>query len=116
MPTTCISLEKKMKWFLQCKYSFTVPPTQLYFSGLTNSKLEGMEGTDLLIRCEAVGGKPSPNVSILNGTRPNSIQEVSYTIQTITRDYHQKLIVCQATSDALVNPKTTTVHIYLTCK
>ncbi|XP_071175217.1 neural cell adhesion molecule 1-like isoform X2 [Mytilus edulis] len=94
-----------------------VPPTRLYFIGSIDSKLEGMEGVDFLIRCKADDGKPPPDVSILgDGTRPNSIQEVSYTIPMISRDYHQKSVVCQATSDALVNPMNTTVQIYLNLK
>ncbi|VDI14607.1 Hypothetical predicted protein, partial [Mytilus galloprovincialis] len=84
-----------------------------------NNMLEGREGTDLLIRCIAVGGKPPPDVSILDsllGSRPSKTQEVSYRIPLINRDYHQKSIVCQATSAALDNPRKTTVHIYLNLK
>ncbi|VDH91385.1 Hypothetical predicted protein, partial [Mytilus galloprovincialis] len=92
------------------------PPTQLYFFGLPDNKLKGTEGVDLLIRCIADGGKPPPDVSILDGTRPNGIQEVSYTIPNISRDYHQKSIVCKANSDALDNQLTTTVQIYLNLK
>ncbi|XP_071176505.1 uncharacterized protein [Mytilus edulis] len=93
-----------------------VPPTKFYFHGLTDSKLEGTEGTDLLIRCIAEGGKPPPVVTILDWTRPTSIQEVSYTIPSITRDYHQKSIACQASSAALGQPLTTTLQIYLNLK
>ncbi|CAG2206553.1 unnamed protein product [Mytilus edulis] len=48
-----------------------LPPTRLYFFRSIANKLEGMEGTDLLIRCIAEGGKPPPDVSILNSSRPN---------------------------------------------
>lgn len=78
--------------------------------------MEGTEGTDLLIRCLADVGKPPPDVSILDGTRPSGSQEVSYTIPMISRDYHQKSIECQASSAALNSPMTTTVQIYLNCK
>lgn len=81
-----------------------------------SNKLEGTEGADLLIRCISDGGKPPPNVSILNSTAPNGVQEVSYTIPKISREYHQKSTVCQASSDALDNPMTTTGQIYLNCK
>lgn len=81
-----------------------------------NNKLEGKEGTDLLIRCIADGGKPPPYVSILNGTRPNNTQEVSYTIPKISRDYHQKSLVCQTTNGVLGDPMRTTVQVYLNCK
>ncbi|OPL20246.1 hypothetical protein AM593_02021, partial [Mytilus galloprovincialis] len=76
--------------------------------------LEGTEGSVLLIRCIADGGNPPPDVSILeDGTRLNGTQEVSYTIPMISRDYHQKIIECQANSDALVSPMKTSVQIYL---
>ncbi|XP_071176511.1 nephrin-like [Mytilus edulis] len=97
-------------------YSCRVPPSRIYFHGSMDNKLEGTEGTDLLIRCIADGGKPPPDVSILNGTRPNKQQEVSYTIPKISRDNHQRTIVCQATSDALDNPMTTIGQIYLNLK
>lgn len=96
---------------------FTVPPSHLYFHGSIDNKLEGTEGTNLLIRCITVGGKPPPSVSILvNDTRLNGTQEVSYTIPMISRDYHQKIIECQATSDALVSQIITSVQINLNCK
>lgn len=97
-------------------FLFAVPPSRIYFNGSMNNKLEGKEGTDLVIECMADGGKPPPFVSILNGTRPNITQEVSYTIPMISRDYHQKPIVCQATSIALNSPMTSTIQIYLNCK
>ncbi|XP_052063073.1 nectin-1-like [Mytilus californianus] len=68
------------------------------------------------MKCIVDCGKPPPDVSIMDDTRPNNTQEVSYTIPTISRDYHQKSIVCQATSDALDNPMKTTVQISLNLK
>ncbi|XP_076112553.1 nephrin-like isoform X1 [Mytilus galloprovincialis] len=93
-----------------------VPPTRLYFFRSIANKLEVMEGTDLLIRCIAEGGKPPPDLSILNSSRPNQTQEISFIIPTISRDYHQKQIVCDASSDALESPMRVTVQINLYLK
>ncbi|XP_071176510.1 kin of IRRE-like protein 3 [Mytilus edulis] len=83
-----------------------------------DNKLEGTEGTDLLIRCTAEGGKPPPDVkvTILDGTGSNGIKEVNYTIPTISRDYHRRTIVCKATSNAFNISMTATAHIYLNLK
>lgn len=103
-------------YIVYCIFFFTVPPTRLYFFRSIANKLEVMEGTDLLIRCIAEGGKPPPDLSILNSSRPNKTQEISFIIPTISRDYHQKQIVCDASSDALESPMIVTVQINLYCK
>lgn len=107
-----------MALFLLCIYFSIAPPTRLYYNGSMDNKLEGTEGTDLLIRCTAEGGKPPPDVkvTILDGTGSNGIKEVNYTIPTISRDYHRRTIVCKATSNAFNISMTATAHIYLNCK
>lgn len=55
-----------MGFFLQCMHFFTEPPSRLYFHGPIYNKLEGTEGSVLVIRCIADGGKPPPDVSILD--------------------------------------------------
>ncbi|CAC5359024.1 unnamed protein product [Mytilus coruscus] len=81
----------------------------------TDNRLIGTEGRDLLIECEAVGGNPAPSVSlVVLGTKvQTSVKKVQYFVQSIPRIYDQTNISCEANSDALDTPMTTTTIIYL---
>jgi hypothetical protein len=50
--------------------------------------------------CKAIGGKPAPNVLIIDGqTKANQTQSVQYTLNS-TRSYDNKTVTCQASNPA----------------
>ncbi|CAG2192472.1 unnamed protein product [Mytilus edulis] len=92
-------------------------PTLLAFRNASIvNKLIGTEGQDLLIECIAVGGQPAPALSlvVLGTTVQTGAQELRYILRNIPRIYDTTNVSCEANSDALDIPMTTTALIYLT--
>ncbi|VDI47471.1 Hypothetical predicted protein [Mytilus galloprovincialis] len=91
-------------------------PTQLAFqNSSTVNRLIGTEGQDLLIECTADGGQPAPTLSllVLGTIVQTGVQELRYILQNIPRIYDTTNVSCEANSDALDIPMTTTTLIYL---
>jgi hypothetical protein len=83
----------------------------------TNKILVRLDDHDLLMSCKAVGGKPAPNVLIIDGqTKANQTQSVQYTLNS-TRSYDNKTVTCQASNPAYSqNSLTDSAVIFLYCK
>ncbi|KAJ8925413.1 hypothetical protein NQ315_009245, partial [Exocentrus adspersus] len=104
-----------------------VPPYQLLLYDNSGRNVSGaigplVEGSDLILKCEVRGGRPTPTVSWFMNERMvegqleaigNHVMVNRLEVNGVTRDHLNSTFKCQASNTKLVMPYEKTVHLEL---
>nr|XP_046913733.1 nephrin-like isoform X2 [Dermatophagoides farinae] len=101
----------------------TVPPKELLIMDVEGQKLEGVigpydEGSNVILICEAEGGKPSPSVNWYQANRlidstytigPHGLVRNELNIRNLNRSDFMSILTCRASNNNVTEPISATV-------